>query len=142
MYRETISIAANHSQSMKTMLEEAGEDYIASYKRVWQTDGMGSAPQSSLQDYWALRHARTLIKEAYQKLWIDRTLDVLVMPNAPTTATEHDTWLTTTFTLLWNVLDYPAITIPTGKVTTGDLADDIGNAAFGELDEKNYRMCK
>ena len=129
-------------QSTKSILEEAGEDYIASFKLYWYTDGKLSPPLSSLQDYWALRHARNLLKDTYQKLWIDQGLDAIVMPNAPTTATVHDTWLSASFTMLWNVLDYPAITIPTGSVTNTDLADDIDNAIYGPLDRENYQMCK
>lgn len=44
--------------------------------------------------------------------------------------------------MLWNFLDYPAAIIPAGRVNEKDSADDLGNARYGEEDEKNYKLCK
>jgi len=82
------------------------------------------------------------VKALFQQFWLQNRLDALLYPPAPTTATPLDEWKCITYTMLWNILDYPAVIIPTGKVCGSDSADGIENAIFGPQDQENYSLCK
>ena len=82
------------------------------------------------------------MKALFQQFWLQNRLDALLYPPAPTTATPLDEWKCITYTMLWNILDYPAVIIPTGKVCGSDSADGIENAIFGPQDQENYSLCK
>jgi len=53
------------------------------------------------------------------------------MAPAPHTAVLLDTWMTATYTGLWNYIDYPAVVIPVDKVQESDVADDVNHANYG-----------
>ena len=103
---------------------------------------LASIPGATLQDYFELNAARLRLKTAFQQFWLHNRIDALLYPGAPTTATPLDEWKCITYTALWNLLDYPALVIPTGKVCESDSADGIENAKFGPEDEQNYSMCE
>lgn len=103
---------------------------------------LASIPGATLKDYFELNAARRRTQAAFQQFWLQNRLDALLYPGAPTTATPLDEWSAITYTMLWNLLDYPALIIPTGKVCDSDIADGIENATFGPQDQKNYSLCK
>ncbi|TIC89846.1 Acetamidase [Colletotrichum higginsianum] len=52
--------------------------------------------------------------DSWRSTWRDNNLDVVVGPGAISTAVPHDTYGAPVYTLMWNVLDYPAGIIPYG----------------------------
>lgn len=120
------------------MIKQGGEPEVESVKRT----NLASIPAATLDDYFALNAARSRLKAVFQKFWLDNRLDALLYPPAPTTATPFDEWKSISYTALWNLLDYPAVIIPTGRVCESDNADGIENAIFGPEDEQNYSLCK
>ncbi|ORY02840.1 amidase [Clohesyomyces aquaticus] len=62
----------------------------------------------------ALNVKRHAIAESWRKMWKDERLDVVIGPPAQSTAVRHDTFGLPPYTLLLNVLDYPACVIPVG----------------------------
>jgi amidase len=120
------------------LIKQGEEPEVESVKRT----NLAGIPGASLQEYFALNAARSRVKNAFQQFWLQNRLDALVYPPAPTTATPLDEWQCITYTMLWNILDYPAVVIPTGKVCDSDSADGIENALFGPEDKKNYSLCK
>ncbi|KAF2211253.1 hypothetical protein CERZMDRAFT_85443 [Cercospora zeae-maydis SCOH1-5] len=117
-------------------LKEGGEPEVPSVKLV----NLASIPSATLEDFFELNAARGRIQQAYHKLWLANKLDGILIPGAPTTATPHDTWGPISYTALWNLLDYPAVILPTGRVASTDAADDLSNAKHGEADERNYKI--
>ncbi|KAE8155082.1 amidase signature domain-containing protein [Aspergillus avenaceus] len=67
----------------------------------------------------ALHRARTAYADNWRKTWIENDLDVLLAPGAQSTAVPHDTFGWPPYTLVWNLLDYPACIIPYGKASKG-----------------------
>ncbi|KJX94055.1 general amidase like protein [Zymoseptoria brevis] len=121
---------------VQDLLKTGGEPPVESVSRI----NLAGIPSATLDDLLSLNTDRSRIEQVYHKLWLDNKLDAMLLPGAPTTATPFDTWGPITYTALWNLLDYPAIIIPTGKVQSEDVADAIENAKYGEADEKNYKL--
>lgn len=103
---------------------------------------LASIPSATLDDFFELNAIRSRVQAELQRFWLDNKLDALLYPPAPTTATPLDDWKCITYTMLWNMLDYPAAIIPTGKVSSADKVDSIENAKFGPEDQENYKICK
>ncbi|KAL4923745.1 amidase signature domain-containing protein [Aspergillus undulatus] len=52
----------------------------------------------------------------WHKIWLENELDAIIMPGHNRTASPHDSYGHPPYTLLWNLLDYPACIIPYGKI--------------------------
>ncbi|EED14245.1 general amidase GmdB [Talaromyces stipitatus ATCC 10500] len=65
----------------------------------------------------ALARARFRYMESWRQLWVDNHLDAILTPGAQNTAVPHDTYGWPPYTLVWNVLDYPACIIPYGEAS-------------------------
>ncbi|KGO70041.1 Amidase, fungi [Penicillium expansum] len=74
----------------------------------------GLAPFETIE---ALHLARQRVHDAWRQTWVDQKLDVILAPGAQSTAVDHDTYGWPSYTVLWNVLDYPACIIPFGKAS-------------------------
>ncbi|KAJ6441519.1 fatty-acid amide hydrolase [Purpureocillium lavendulum] len=68
-----------------------------------------------LQRLAALNVKRLEIEDAWRRVWVERGLDAVVAPSAQNTAVEHDEFGLPPYTMLLNVLDYPACVIPFGQ---------------------------
>ncbi|CAG5176048.1 uncharacterized protein ALTATR162_LOCUS8285 [Alternaria atra] len=66
----------------------------------------------------ALNVKRESIADEWRKVWRDERLDAVIGPAAQNTAVAHDTYGLPPYTLLLNVLDYPACIIPFGKASS------------------------
>ncbi|KAG5804417.1 hypothetical protein H9Q71_011005 [Fusarium xylarioides] len=62
-----------------------------------------------------LNEVRFEYLKAWQETYRDNKLDVILAPGAVTTAIPHDTYGVPIYTLMWNVLDFPAGIIPFGN---------------------------
>ncbi|KAF7590832.1 hypothetical protein BBP40_002301 [Aspergillus hancockii] len=63
----------------------------------------------------ALHKARHSYADAWRKTWVEHGLDAVLAPGAQNTATPHDTFGWPPYTVMWNLLDYPACIIPYGR---------------------------
>ncbi|GAB1216663.1 hypothetical protein ATERTT37_005881 [Aspergillus terreus] len=63
----------------------------------------------------ALHSARAEYSDAWRQTWVENGLDVILGPGAQNTAVPHDTYGWPPYTVIWNLLDYPACIIPYGK---------------------------
>ncbi|KAJ5731330.1 uncharacterized protein N7483_005838 [Penicillium malachiteum] len=64
-----------------------------------------------------LHHARLRVCDSWRQVWIDHHLDVLLAPGSQSTAVAYDTYGWPPYTLMWNLIDYPACIIPFGKAS-------------------------
>ncbi|CAL5873664.1 uncharacterized protein PFLUO_LOCUS7946 [Penicillium psychrofluorescens] len=74
----------------------------------------GLEPFQTIQ---ALHVARQLVSDEWRRVWIEQKLDVILAPGAQNTAVAYDTFGWPPYTVLWNLLDYPACIIPFGKAS-------------------------
>ncbi|KAJ5824141.1 Amidase [Penicillium robsamsonii] len=65
----------------------------------------------------ALHEARQRVHDAWRQTWVNQNLDVILAPGAQSTAVAYDTYGWPAYTVIWNVLDYPACIIPFGKAS-------------------------
>lgn len=103
--------------------------------------GLLTKKGTDLKGFFDLNVHRAEAAKTYLKLFLDNNIDAIVMPPAAHTAVPHDTWITASYTSLWNYLDYPAVVIPVDHVRDSDAADDLSHAKYGPEDEKVYSLC-
>lgn len=103
--------------------------------------GLLTFQKTDLEGLFALNVRRAEAARTYLHLFRDNNIDAILMPPAPHTAVPLDTWMTATFTGLWNYLDYPAVVIPVDTVRESDVADDPSNAKYGPEDARLYSLC-
>ncbi|UNI16476.1 Amidase [Purpureocillium takamizusanense] len=93
-------------------------------------DVPAAAVDGGLKRLAALNVKRHEIEDRWRRVWVERgPLDGVVAPSAQNTAVEHDEYGAPPYTLLLNVLDYPACVIPFGR------ADESTSAEPFELAE-------
>ncbi|KAL3464417.1 amidase signature domain-containing protein [Aspergillus heterothallicus] len=65
----------------------------------------------------ALHLAKKDYCDFWRKTWTEYGLDVVLAPGSQNTAVPHDTYAWPPYTVMWNLVDYPAIIIPYGKAS-------------------------
>ncbi|KAL2800986.1 amidase signature domain-containing protein [Aspergillus keveii] len=98
----------------------SGEPPITSVAKVASPLFTGELPISE-EDIFKKLSALHLAKKDYsdfwRKTWAEYSLDVVLAPGAQNTAVPHDTYAWPPYTVMWNLVDYPAIIIPYGKAS-------------------------
>lgn len=98
--------------------------------------------------YW--QEEREAYRKEYAKAWNatatddgkEGIVDVILCPVGPGVAPKHDTARYWGYTSQWNLLDYPSMVFPVGKVDGGR---DVGEWKFSpmtDVDEEHWRLCK
>ncbi|RAQ66178.1 general amidase-B [Aspergillus flavus] len=64
-----------------------------------------------------LHNARKAYTEEWRRTWVQHDIDVLLTPGAQNTATPYDTYGWPPYTVIWNLLDYPACIVPYSKAS-------------------------
>ncbi|KAH8698737.1 alpha-glucosidase [Talaromyces proteolyticus] len=62
----------------------------------------------------ALHEARQNYAKTWRKTWLENKLHVILAPGSQNTAVPHDTYGWPPYTVMWNLLDFPACIIPFG----------------------------
>ncbi|KAJ5543310.1 hypothetical protein N7535_005738 [Penicillium sp. DV-2018c] len=99
----------------------SGEPMIASLAKG--TSPMFSGPfpvEPGLEPFemiQRLHKAQRGVHDAWRQTWVDQKLDVILGPGAQNTAVAYDTYGFPPYTVIWNLLDYPACIIPFGKAS-------------------------
>ncbi|KAJ0329695.1 hypothetical protein COL922a_012791 [Colletotrichum nupharicola] len=106
------------SDGLDVLENEIGEPLVPSVKRGVHPFTKTKPPVSAdkpvahqLSDFLGLRDAYA---DSWRKTWREHGLDVVIGPGAISTSVPHDTYGNPVYTLMWNVLDYPAGIIPYG----------------------------
>ncbi|OQE87188.1 hypothetical protein PENNAL_c0020G11870 [Penicillium nalgiovense] len=105
----------------KDHLAASGEPAVTSVAKAAEPMFSGPYPvQQGLGPFetiQALHVARQRVHDVWRQTWVDQKLDVILAPGAQNTAVGHDTYGWPPYTVIWNVLDYPACIIPFGKAS-------------------------
>ncbi|KAH9944406.1 general amidase [Epithele typhae] len=110
--------------------------------------GMGYPAGISAYENWQLHKQRTALREEYLALWqasaaetgTGRPVDAIILPVAPSAAPPHGKSIIATYTVLGNIMNYPACVFP---VTTVDPVQDPvqkRETFMSPTDEENYNL--
>ncbi|KAI3107295.1 hypothetical protein CBS147333_6364 [Penicillium roqueforti] len=105
----------------KDLVSASGEPVVTSVAKTAGPMSSGPFPAQQglgpFETIQALHVARQRIHDVWRQTWVDQKLDVILAPGAQSTAVSHDTYGWPAYTVIWNVLDYPACIIPFGKAS-------------------------
>ncbi|TVY64731.1 Acetamidase [Fusarium oxysporum f. sp. cubense] len=109
----------------KTVLghvSKSGEPFIPSLRFTY--DLTGNEPEPTLRGLFDLNAARAEITGQMRKVFVDNKLDVILAPGYQSCAVPHDTFGVPVYTVIGNMIDYPACVIPFGH------ANEVADAKF------------
>ncbi|KAF5672323.1 amidase [Fusarium heterosporum] len=105
-------------EDIRRDIAAAGEQFLPHVQSLVE-----SASAISVYEYWQLNKRKKAKQAAYNKMWnimrspSGRPVDVLLVPTMPHTAIPHRTMRYTSYTKLFNFLDYTALSFPAGKAS-------------------------
>ncbi|KAJ5251675.1 hypothetical protein N7489_002085 [Penicillium chrysogenum] len=94
-------------------IRKSGEPPIPSLQFTFDMEGKGEEP--NLREFFDLNASKSEIAAKMRRVFLDNHLDVIIGPGYQTTAVPHDTYGVPVYTVLANVVDYPACVIPYGS---------------------------
>ncbi|GAB1210164.1 hypothetical protein APSETT445_008954 [Aspergillus pseudonomiae] len=103
-------------------LAASGEPWVPSLKYTFDPNGPG--PEPTLRQLYDLNVQKAGATAAIRKVFLDNELDVILAPGHQSVAPVHDTFGLPIYTMLANLVDYPACIIPFGT------ADEAADAEF------------
>ncbi|GAQ47366.1 hypothetical protein AtubIFM55763_008768 [Aspergillus tubingensis] len=99
----------------------SGEPLVTSVAKGPSPMVTGDFPVSKelgiFEEIHELHHKRQDYRDAWRKVWVETGIDVILGPGAQNTAVPHDTYAWPPYTVVWNLLDYPACIIPYGQAS-------------------------
>ncbi|KAI7369743.1 amidase family protein [Hortaea werneckii] len=102
--------AMDPEQTIFGHITRSGEAVIPSVSTATLPEMKDFKPQ--LDDLFRLQNGRLRIQRTFRELYTSKALDAILMPTYQATAVPHDTYGLPCYTILANLLDYPAISIP------------------------------
>ncbi|KEQ93055.1 hypothetical protein AUEXF2481DRAFT_349578 [Aureobasidium subglaciale EXF-2481] len=144
--RECISImdeyyTADGGEDIRSAVLQGGEPFVPHVQAL-----VDRSPAISVYQYWQLNKRKVAAQQAYHEMWntmrskSGRPVDILLVPTMPHTAVHHRCCRWVGYTKLFNFLDYPALSFPTGKVHK-ELDDNMQHdyVARNEVDAWNWK---
>jgi len=111
-------------------IEASGEPWVASVKDMYTLPPEGRK-EKSLGDLFDMNEERLKFRRDWLKIFVENKLDVIVAPGSHKTAVPHDTFRMPPYTVMWNLLAYPACIIPYLKA---DKAIDLPDPRIQDYD--------
>ncbi|KAF7516006.1 hypothetical protein PCG10_002647 [Penicillium crustosum] len=94
-------------------IRNSGEPAIPSLQVTFDLDGKAEEP--TLRGLFDLNVSRAEIAAKMRRVFVDNHLDVIIGPGYQSTAVPHDTYGVPVYTVIANLVDYPACVIPYGS---------------------------
>ncbi|CEL10366.1 Putative General amidase-C [Source:UniProtKB/TrEMBL;Acc:Q9C1C7] [Aspergillus calidoustus] len=94
-------------------IKNGGEPYVPSLSVLYDLDNPG--PEPTLRDLYDLNVAKAQVAAKMRQAWLKSGVDVVIAPAYQSCAPLHDTYGDNVYTVIWNVVDYPACVIPVGN---------------------------
>ncbi|KAL2826290.1 amidase signature domain-containing protein [Aspergillus cavernicola] len=99
-----------------------GEPYIPSLAMVYNLEN--TDPEPTLRELYDLNIKKAQVVVKMRQAWLKSGVDVILGPAYQSCAPLHDTFGHNVYTVIWNMVDYPACVIPFGH------ADQVADAEF------------
>ncbi|KAJ5323228.1 hypothetical protein N7476_001828 [Penicillium atrosanguineum] len=94
-------------------IARGGEPPVPSLRFTYDLDGKGPVPD--LRKLFTLNVSQRDIMAKMRRVFVEHKLDVIIGPGYQSCAVPHDTYGLPMYTVLENLVDYPACVIPFGK---------------------------
>ncbi|KAJ5951311.1 uncharacterized protein N7479_009724 [Penicillium vulpinum] len=107
---------------------KSGEPAIPSLRFTYDLEGKGEEP--TLRGLFDLNVSRADITAKMRRIFLDNRLDVIIGPGYQSTAVPHDTYGVPVYTVLANLVDYPACVIPYGSSHEADDAEFVRDVKY------------
>ncbi|KAM0544663.1 hypothetical protein ACHAPJ_011724 [Fusarium lateritium] len=125
------------ARTQKDLLAKGGEPVSALTEWIFS---LAAQEPLSIPENWALNVRRDNYREAYHKTMKDRGVDFILCPAFVGAAPTLGQGQYFAYTAIWNILDHPAVTFPTGlKVDPTIDAADLAYEPRSVDDEREYR---
>ncbi|KAI2773972.1 amidase [Daldinia loculata] len=133
---------ADGGEDIRRDVQAGGEPFIPHVEAL-----VNKGQPISVYDYWQLNKRKISLQQAYLEKWNEirspktgKQIDVVLMPPMPHTAVPHRACRWVGYTKIWNVLDYSALVIPAGKVSSIDGHAPWNHTPRNAIDEWNNAL--
>ncbi|KAJ5406284.1 hypothetical protein N7465_007568 [Penicillium sp. CMV-2018d] len=109
-------------------IRNSGEPAIPSLRVTYDLDGKAEEP--TLRGLFDLNVSRAEIAAKMRRVFLDNHLDVIIGPGYQSTAVPHDTYGVPVYTVIANLVDYPACVIPYGSSQETSDADFVRDVEY------------
>ncbi|KAF2009649.1 amidase [Aaosphaeria arxii CBS 175.79] len=103
------SFSLDNNATIFKYLEEGGEDLSPALSVIAQAL---KGPAATLEDVWAVNASKESYREEWARVWRSHNIDVLLCPGSRNTSVPHGMYGNPVWTVIWNLLDFPAAVIP------------------------------
>lgn len=111
------SFSLENSKQVFKRIEAGGEPIIKSLVKTMHT--VNKKPQGyTVEEIFDLNVAKSKYKAAWNKVFVENQLDVILCPGAAHTAVPHDEYGTPPYTALWNLLEVSCMYVASFTVLT------------------------
>lgn len=103
-----------------------------------------NATEMGCYDLWQLHLERNDLCKSSLEAWAAcEGLDGILSPTTPYSTVEHGDFKHVGYTAIWNILDYPAVSFPSGFKVDRDIDAGVKTDGFlSKLDEKIQGICE
>ncbi|KAJ5377171.1 uncharacterized protein N7496_004580 [Penicillium cataractarum] len=115
-------------QTQLQHIRNSGEPFIPSLRFTYDIEAKG--PEPTLRDLFDLNVAKAEYAAKMRLVFLENDLDVIIGPGYQATAVPHDTFGVPNYTVLANLVDYPACVIPFGQSSKADDAAFVRNVNY------------
>jgi amidase len=143
--------AAAGQEDALAVTSQIGEPVLKSMADTDTTEGatyIGSKGTSAFE-LFKIQKKRAVLRKEYLDHWqstrmstsTGRPVDAIISPVAPFPPPPHGLYRSVDYTLVWNVLDYPACVFPVTKVDSVLDRPKPPHKFLSEADQKTYELC-
>ncbi|CAG8000670.1 unnamed protein product [Penicillium salamii] len=109
-------------------IRKSGEPAIPSLRFTYHVDGTPEEP--TLRELFDLNVGRAEIMAKMRQVFLDNHLHLIIGPGYQSTAVPHDTFGVPVYTVIANLVDYPACVIPCGSSQETADADFVRDVTY------------
>ncbi|KAL4804161.1 amidase signature domain-containing protein [Aspergillus unguis] len=109
-------------------VNSSGEPYIPSLGMLYNLEKDVSEP--TLRQLYDLNIAKAQVAAKMRQAWLKSGVDVILAPAYQSCAPLHDTFGKNIYTVIWNLVDYPACVIPFGHANKAADAEFLRDVLY------------
>ncbi|KAL4865100.1 hypothetical protein BDV12DRAFT_211247 [Aspergillus spectabilis] len=105
-----------------------GEPFIPSLSMIYNLEN--TDPEPTLRQLYDMNIQKAQVAAKMRQIWLKSGVDVILGPAYQSCAPLHDTYGKNIYTVIWNMVDYPACVIPFGHASEAADADFVRDVRY------------